>query len=135
MDKVESKLDENCEKITAEYHPLRDWVNDEVGYFLIKLNKESKTIEAGFCKEGNVIQKLFTGKDATVLYNAINTAMKLSHQHIAYLAREFVKAEVALALGIDYTQDEALDLRGFSREQVPESIEDPKSYLKTRSVL
>jgi len=84
---------------------------DPNGYFLIRINEESKKIEVGLCKQNNVILKKWSGSNSKEICQAIIKSDVISRKdHAAYLGRETLKAEVALKLGIKYVQDSDLDL-------------------------
>jgi len=106
--KVKNK--EKAQIIQAKYSRIRDWKMDPAGYFLIKVNKEQKTIEAGFCKSQNKIEKIIVGKTAMEVFNTIIRENLVSTlQHAADLGAELQKAEIALKEKIKYIQDDPLD--------------------------
>lgn len=105
------KLDPSLEKIKAEYDDEKEFILDPAGYFLIRINKEKKEIEVGFCKKNNVIEKIITGKKPKEIYQTILKYKIISRaDHAAYLGKELQKAYTALQLGIDYVQDEELKI-------------------------
>ena len=103
--------DENIEEIEGKYDEVKDCVLDPDGYFLIKIDKINKKIIVGFCKEGNKILVKITGKlPQDVYYTVLKKGLTKRPDHAAYLGRELQKAYIALQQGIDYVQDEELDL-------------------------
>ena len=104
------KEQETAEVIHAKYDRIRDWKMDPAGYFLIKINKEDQTIEAGFCKQANKVEKVIRGKTAIEVFNTIIRENLVSTlQHAADLGAELQKAEIALKQKIKYVQDDPLD--------------------------
>lgn len=98
--------------IKGKYDDLKDYKYDIKGYFLIRVNKKAKKIEAGHCKQNNVILTKITGKRASDVYFAIINAGLVSRlDHAAYLGKELTKAELALNYNLDYMQDEELKLK------------------------
>ena len=96
------------ETIQARYHPIKDWRMDPVGYFLIRINPDTKKLEAGLCEKDNVILKKFIGDNAEEIYNTIIRHVSLRQDHAAYLGKELEKAEIARKLNLEYVQDEPL---------------------------
>ena len=97
-------------KLTASYNTYKEWKQDSSGYFLIKINYDTKEISAGFCTNDNVLRVEITGKNAEEIYNTIlREEMVSSLQHAAYLGLELQKAEIALKLNLKYVQDSPLD--------------------------
>ena len=101
---------ENVEVIEAKYDRIKDWKKDTKGYFLIRVNRKKKRLEAGFCKKENKIEKIIVGKMAMEIFNTIiKEGLVSSFQHAADLGAELQKAEIALKEGIEYVQDGPLD--------------------------
>ena len=106
------KISKNVEIITGNFHKYKDWTKDPKGYFLIRLNKEKQVIELGFCKEGNVIETLISGKiPQEIYYTAIQKGLLTRLEHAAYLGKELEKAYLALKHGLNYVQDEELKIK------------------------
>jgi len=111
------KNTETAEIIQAKYDRIRDWRMDPIGYFLIRINREKKQIEAGFCKSANKVEKTIIGKTAMEVFNTIvHENLVSSLQHAADLGAELQKAEIALQLGLTYVQDDPLD---FNKKDLP----------------
>jgi len=108
-----AKVKEDMKEVKANYDSMKEWKYDKNGYFLIRVNRETKEIEAGFCKQNNEVEIHITGKHPEEMYNTIVREDKLNlvglKEHAAYLGMEFQKAYTALKLGIEYVQDEDLD--------------------------
>ena len=101
---------EEAEIIEAKYDRIKDWRMDPAGYFLIRTNKEEGTIEAGFCKASNKVEKVIIGKTAMEVFNTmIRENLVSTLQHAADIGAELQKAEIALQQGIKYIQDDPLD--------------------------
>lgn len=99
------------ETITARYDPLKEWRPDPAGYFLIRVNRTKKQIEAGLVTYRHVIIKKVIGKYAIEIYNTIIKHKLISKlEHAAYLGKELYKAEVALKYGVPYKQEFPVDL-------------------------
>jgi dihydropteroate synthase len=105
--KIENRVDRT---ITAKYDRLKDWKMDPKGYFLIKVDRESKLIRVGHCTfPGNKMVAEVIGKTAMEIVNTIvRENMVSSLQHAADLGIELHKAELALKHGYNYTQDDEL---------------------------
>ncbi len=104
------KNKEEAEIIQARYDRIKDWKMDPSGYFLIKIDKKNQTIEAGFCKSQNKIEKIILGKTAMEVFNTIIRENLISSlQHAADVGAELQKAEIALKQEIKYIQDDPLD--------------------------
>lgn len=100
---------EEAETIEATYDRIKDWRMDPIGYFLIKVNKEKKQLEAAFCKSANKVEKVIRGKTAMDVFNTIIRHQLVSNlQHAADLGSELQKAEIALKQNLEYIQDEEL---------------------------
>jgi dihydropteroate synthase len=106
------EVKEDAEIVHGRYHPIKDWVMDEKGYLLIRVNRKEKRIEAGLCKAGNLIEKAFYGATPQDIYFEIASKNLLSRpEHYAYLGKELEKAYLALKYDLQYVQDDELDLK------------------------
>lgn len=104
----EVKLDK-MEEIKASYNDAKEFALDPRGYFLIRINKNTKEIEIGFCKEKNIVLKKITGKTPIEIYQtAIKLGLISRLDHAAYLGRELQKAYIALKQNLEYVQDDEL---------------------------
>ena len=108
---LEVKEDE-AKEILAEYDDAKEFVIDDKGYFLIKLDRENKNIEIAYCNEKNKIVLKLKGKKPIDIYQTIINKEKLPirKDHAAYLGRELQKAYIAIENNLEYVQDEELDL-------------------------
>ncbi len=101
----------NVKRIQASYDDRKEFVLDPKGYFLIRIIPESKSIEVGFCKQGNIVEAIITGNNPTEIYQTILREKIIERpDHAAYLGRELQKAALALELGLPYVQDSELNL-------------------------
>jgi len=102
----------DIEVIQATHDPIRDFRMDPAGYFLIRFNPDTNKLEAGLCKKDNVLLKKFVGDTPEELCNSIAKTVELMQYHASYMGKELQKAFIAKELGIEYVQDEPLDLSG-----------------------
>jgi len=99
-------------KIKAEYDDMEEFVIDPAGYFLVRVDREKKLIEVGFCKKRNIMEIAATGKKAIDIYQTILREKIITRpDHAAYLGRELAKAEIALENNLEYVQDDKLVLK------------------------
>lgn len=92
---------------------------DPAGYFLIRINPETKELEVGLCKRQNVVEVLVKGRNAEEIYNTvIREGLTKDLTHAAYLGNELQKAEIARALNIPYVQDDPLDPAMLQRSRL-----------------
>ncbi len=113
-DIVSVHVDERETKtILAEYDDQKEFILDDKGYFLIRLDRETKNIEVAFCNEKNKIVLKVVGKKPIDIYHTILTKEQLPvrKDHAAYLGRELQKAFIALENSVEYVQDDELDLK------------------------
>ena len=91
--------------IKGSYHPMKDWIEDKTGYFLIRVKK--KNIELAYCKKDNIIEVIIEGKTPQEIYFVAAKEKLLSRlDHASYLGKELEKAYLALKNNLDYVQDE-----------------------------
>ena len=104
--------EEDIKEIFAEYDDAKEFVIDEKGYFLIRLNRKNKNIEVAFCNEKNKVILKVTGKKPIDIYQTIlnKENIDIRKDHAAYLGRELQKASIALKYDLEYVQDDDLDL-------------------------
>ena len=102
-------LAKDCETIRARADEDKEQVMDPKGYFLIRLKRDTGEIEVGFCRKGNVVEKIVVGKTPKEIYDTVLSRRLVSRLgHAAYLGRELEKAYVALKLNLNYIQDDEL---------------------------
>ncbi|MCM2325852.1 MAG: hypothetical protein NDI94_05285, partial [Candidatus Woesearchaeota archaeon] len=76
----------DAEVVHGDYHPIKDWEMDPKGYVLIRIDKEKKIIELGFCKTMNIIEIVFRGKKPQDVYFEVCKRDLLSRpDHYAYI--------------------------------------------------
>jgi dihydropteroate synthase len=99
-------------EVVAKYDDMKEFVIDDKGYFLIRLDRKNKNIEVAFCAEKNKIALKVRGEKPIDIYQTIINKEKLPirKDHAAYLGRELQKAYVALKYNLEYVQDGELDL-------------------------
>ena len=102
----------NAREIAAKYDDSKEFILDDKGYFLIRLDRKSRNIEVAFCNMKNNIILKVTGKKPIDIYHTILHKEKLGirPEHAAYLGRELQKAYTALENNLEYVQDDELDL-------------------------
>jgi len=111
MELVKAEIGKYCKVIKARYDPMKDWIEDRIGHFLIRLNHDTKEIELGFCTDGNVIEMLITGKTAEEIYQTLGRQINIiKPAHMAYVGKELYKAELCLRYGKPYIQDQEISL-------------------------
>ncbi|MFW5898506.1 MAG: DUF4346 domain-containing protein [Candidatus Saliniplasma sp.] len=104
------------EKIEAEEEKRVRF--DEKGFFVIFVDEEItaehyKNVNKGgkLEVETGELDLIITGKDAKSICDTIIREDLISRlDHMAYVARELQKAEIALKNGLEYVQSEELDL-------------------------
>ncbi len=102
--------DGNIEIVEGYYDEIKDFRLDEVGYFLIKVDRENKKIVAGFCKESNnILVKISGNKPSDIYHEALKRGLITRLDHAAYLGKECYKAYIALQCNLDYVQDDDLN--------------------------
>jgi len=108
---IKVKEDE-VKEITAQYDDAKEFVIDDKGYFLIRLDRTNKNIEVAFCNEKNKVVLKVTGKKSMDIYQTIlnKENLDIRKDHAAYLGRELQKAYIALENNLEYVQDDELDL-------------------------
>ena len=99
---LEGAVEVSCEPVRkAAYKP------DPMGFFRITVDRPSGSIMALY--EGRKGKVLLRGPDAASLVRcALEMGLASTPEHVAYLARELTKAELALRAGKSYVQDEPL---------------------------
>jgi len=112
IDRKKVEMKEDAKEIKAVYNDYKEFVIDNEGYFLIRINREKKNIEVGFCKEIGKVNLKVIGKRPIDIYNTIinKEGLNIRKDHCAYLGRELQKAYTALQNNLEYVQDEELDL-------------------------
>ena len=105
---AKQKIGKDHETILCKsYDPYKDFKRDSSGhYVLIKIDWHKALIEVGICNKDHEISKIFAGRRAQDIYDAIFSYEK-KHKlnwfkektHIAYLGKELKKAELAMVLG------------------------------------
>ena len=106
----------DCEVIRALPEAANECSLDTKGYFLIRVKRETGEIEAGFCRKGNVVEKIIIGNSPeAICYTILRKGLVSSQEHAAYLGKELKKAEVCLALGFDAADIEDLRRAGAVR--------------------
>ena len=109
--KVKPTLAKEAVIIEGTYHPIKDWVMDPKGYFLIRIRREENLLEIGFCKGDNVVDVVIKGKTPQEVYFTACEKNLISRlDHAAYLGKELEKAYLALKYNLEYVQDSELDI-------------------------
>ena len=109
----DKKLADDFEVIEArKYDDYKDYKGDKGCYVLIRIYWDTHDIGVAVCDYQHTILKEFRGRRAQDIYTAI---FKFSEQHdknwfkvldhAAYLGKELKKAEICLALGVEYVQE------------------------------
>ena len=96
--------------VMDKYEPSKKFTPDPRGNFVIKLDREKREIIAVHYSPGQKQMQELRGKFAVELYRKILQAGAISLPgHMMDIGCELQKAEIALAHGIVYEQDKALD--------------------------
>ncbi len=96
--------------IHAQYDDRKEFMMDQKGYFLIKVDHQKKEIHVGFCPTVNKVSvKIIGTKPLEIYQTAIKENLLSRYDHAAYLGRELQKAYIALQKKIAYIQDDELD--------------------------
>lgn len=105
--------DSGVKVIKASYDSAKEWKLDPKGFFTIKPFPEEEIIRVRYYqieKTGHKKVSLIEGKTAEeIVQTIVREKLVSSLQHAAYLGSELQKAEVALKLKLEFTQDSPLD--------------------------
>ena len=107
------------QKITAQYHRIKDWRMDPKGYFLVAVDRKEKIIKVGYCKFSKLNNSLthdmgaiINGKTAIEIVNTLIRKKFISTlQHAGDMGIELHKAEMSLKYGFKYIQDKELKIK------------------------
>ncbi len=103
-------ISKDVKVIEGSYHRIKDWVQDPKGYMLIRI--KDNMLQIGFCKKDNVVETIIQGKTPQEVYFEASERGLISRlDHAAYLGKELEKAYLAIKHGLDYVQDEELDIK------------------------
>lgn len=102
---------EKAKEVVAQYDDEKEFILDPCGYFLIRVDRQKKLIEVGFCNGKNKMVLKVVGERPIDIYSTIlnKENLPLRKDHAAYLGRELQKAYLALQQNIQYVQDDELD--------------------------
>ncbi|MFB6076482.1 MAG: thymidylate synthase [Candidatus Aenigmatarchaeota archaeon] len=85
-----------------------DYLEDELGYFLIEIDREENEIKVKFFDPEGKMCKKYVGKNSTFLRKKILKDGLISlKEHAAYLGEQLTKAECALKYDLKFEQDKA----------------------------
>ena len=109
----DKKIAEDFEVINVKnWDDYKDFKMDEGCYILIRVYTDTHDIGVAICDYKHTILKEFRGRRAQDLYTAIfdydannNKSWFKRFDHAAYLGKELKKAEICLAVGIEYIQE------------------------------
>jgi Dihydropteroate synthase and related enzymes len=113
--KIRNKIKKST---VAKYDRIKDWKMDPKGYFLIKIDKESKKIRVAYClfsKLGNnpihdMVAEVIGDKAIEIVNTLIRKKYISTLQHASDMGIELCKAEIALKKNLNYVQDSELNL-------------------------
>ena len=106
---TEISLKGDLKEITAQYDDAKEFVMDDKGYFLIRVDHSKKLIEVGFCGALNRVSVKVVGKKPLEIYQTIIKEGLITRiDHAAYIGRELQKAYIALENNLKYVQDDEL---------------------------
>ncbi len=117
------------ERIVAEKHEVKEWVQDPGGFFTVHPDHEKGEIIVEHYNNDRKLQRIITGKNAEDIYHKIIKLGMLSRQdHAAYLGRELGKAEIALKNKLNYEQDSDLSFPIFEKKNsANNSVKKPEN--------
>ncbi|MDP3918666.1 MAG: DUF4346 domain-containing protein [Nanoarchaeota archaeon] len=94
-------------QVQGSYDKIKDWDQDEKGYFLIKIYPEENKLGVRFIdKETKEPTIDIFGKIPQEIYTtAIKEGLITKLSHASYLGKELMKAFVCLKQGKEYIQD------------------------------
>ena len=109
----DKKIAEDFEVVqVGKWDGYKDFKTDDGSYVLIRIYWDTHEIGVAVCDYSHVILKEFRGTRAQDLYTAIfNFSDKNARNwfkrldHAAYLGKELKKAEICLAMGVEYVQE------------------------------
>lgn len=105
----------------------RDHGLDPTGYFVILAPTPDGRICCEHYRRDGTLTRRFLGRDAAGLCRAIlRRRLAGTAEHAAYLGRELQKAEIAVRLGVPYSQDDPLPRRPGRRGQRGSGISGPR---------
>jgi len=98
-------------EVRASYDPLRDWVQDPSGFFVVELDRPNRELLCTHYLPDHQLHAMIRGDSAAAVLHTIVQYQCVSRlDHAAYLGRELQKAELALLSGLPYEQDVPLTL-------------------------
>ena len=109
----DKKIAEDFEVINVKrWDDYKDFRTDDGCYVLIRTYMDTHDVGVAICDYNHTILKEFRGRRAQDLYTAIfdyaaknNKSWFKRFDHVAYLGKELKKAEICLAVGIEYIQE------------------------------
>lgn len=109
----EQKNAEDFEIIrNSNWNGYKDFVMDGGCYLLIKVYQDNHEIGVAICSHQHIRLKEFRGRIAQEIYHALleydqknNKGWITRFEHAAYLGKELKKAEIAMALNLEYIQE------------------------------
>jgi tetrahydromethanopterin S-methyltransferase subunit A len=120
------------ETIAATRDPNAAWEYDPVGYFLVFVDRDRRLLHVEHRTQAHALHRIFEGASADALCHTIvrHGAVTLL-AHAAYLGRELARAEIALALGHHYEQDQPL--RAMRPNEAPSTAKNTEDTSGDRS--
>jgi tetrahydromethanopterin S-methyltransferase subunit A len=99
----------DVEVVVASRDPSSSWEYDPVGYFLVFVDRPRRLLRAEQYTQDHRLTGVFEGRRAEELcHTIVRSGAVTLLAHAAYLGRELAKAELALALELEYDQDRPL---------------------------
>lgn len=98
----------SIKEVVEKERKTGDYLEDELGYFVVEIDRERGRIEVSFFDEEGKLNRKFEGENATDLRKRIikNEIVSLK-EHAAYLGEQLARAEYALKNGTEFDQDGA----------------------------
>lgn len=95
-------------KDIIEGNDINGYLEDELGYFLIEIDREESEIKVKFFDPEGEMCKKYVGESSTILRKKILKDGIISlKEHAAYLGEQLSRAEYALKYDLDFEQDKA----------------------------
>ena len=113
MPKYDPEEDKGIPIEKASYDSNKEWVMDPKGFFTIMPFPKEQIIRVRYyvvADEGYKKQTIIEGKTAEeIVQTIVRNNWASSLQHVGYLGSELMKAETAMKLNLEFTQDDPLD--------------------------
>jgi tetrahydromethanopterin S-methyltransferase subunit A len=107
---LNAEKNEIMEEITAEYHPLEEWVQDPSGYFEICIDPEQQEIVVDFVRDGKRVARIRGRRAEDIYHYIVKNGLVSRMDHAAYVGKELANAETSMKNNLEYVQDEPITI-------------------------